>query len=876
MEFITKNKSILFLLFIFFVIICISIGYCRVGGTIIKIESVADIKSNRNLIIESVEMDNNISTGGMVVDYTSVGTLLKLSLNLPVENVTNDTNTTILVHVRNLTDYSYKFAGTRTLTQDDIKDIPAFSVVNSNPNIEIDETSYQEFLNKILHGLTGDDGEEMIIPIKFKYVDINNIEDNNIDISIKLEFTQGEKPKYKLKTGRNLYSALSNYTQTAKKILFCSKSEVPTESTSVGEAGETNGEIQIYYLNETLYIATEEKNSIIQFNEDSGYMFSNGSVSSAFSGLTNIEVSNGVTIDTSSVTQFEEMFKGCSSLTSKGLQGFLDLFDTSSAVNMCAMFGGTSGLTEIDLSGFDTSKVTDMSWMFEDDPKLNYINLGGKFSTESVQGSQANEGLAAMFNNCTSLKYLDLRNFNTSKVKSMWQLFKNCSNLEKIYTTDKFVITGLSTSYQTSGTDLFSGCTNLVGENGTKFSTSNVSNSTYAHIDGGTSNPGYFSNFKGYTITLNANNGKFTDGNSTKIYKEKNKLDLTLDDVPKREEYYFAGWAERQGSTAVKYESEDTIIVTSDIELYAIWYDKLAVTLKTGPQIYSLISDYRAEAECISFSYFEKLPNNSIEIGNLDANNQGKIVAYYNDISKTVYFALTDKDYDRVIFNENSSHMFSNGKNSEDAFSKVQTIDVDDGIEIDTGQVKNFAEIFKHNDSLTQNSLQKFIDRFDTSNVTNMCAMFEYLNIRSIDISKLNTDNVTDMSWMFHGSAYTEIIFGNNFNTSKVTNFDGMFQQVTNITELDISILKVSSGATINYMFGLNPNLKRIYVSENSGFENAAEGGLRVFEKDTSLIGGVGENTTNFTSTEITSTYARISTKDTPGYLTNIIDKGSE
>ncbi len=52
-----------------------------------------------------------------------------------------------------------------------------------------------------------------------------------------------------------------------------------------------------------------------------------------------------------------------------------------------------------------------------------------------------------------------------------------------------------------------------------------------------------------------------------------------------------------------------------------------------------------------------------------------------------------------------------------------------------------------------------------------------------------------------------------------------------------------------------------------------AEAGDRVFENDTSLVGGSGDNETKFTSSQVSKTYARISTADTPGYFTNVNEK---
>ena len=120
-------------------------------------------------------------------------------------------------------------------------------------------------------------------------------------------------------------------------------------------------------------------------------------------------------------------------------------------VSMSYMFGGSKATT-LDVSNFDTSKVTYMNGMFSN--------------------SQATT--------------LDVSNFDTSKVTNMSYMFYNFTNLKTIYVSNKF-----NTDKVTDSTNMFSGCTNLVGGAGTKYNSSYV-DKTYARIDGGTSNPGYF------------------------------------------------------------------------------------------------------------------------------------------------------------------------------------------------------------------------------------------------------------------------------------------------------------------------------------------------------------------------------------------------
>ena len=94
--------------------------------------------------------------------------------------------------------------------------------------------------------------------------------------------------------------------------------------------------------------------------------------------------------------------------------------------------------------------------------------------------------MALMFALCESLTSLDVSHFNTSKVTSMEAMFYNSTNLRTIYVGD-----GWSTAAVTLSDYMFWGCTSLVGGQGTTYDDSHI-DKTYAHIDGGPSNPGYF------------------------------------------------------------------------------------------------------------------------------------------------------------------------------------------------------------------------------------------------------------------------------------------------------------------------------------------------------------------------------------------------
>ncbi len=186
------------------------------------------------------------------------------------------------------------------------------------------------------------------------------------------------------------------------------------------------------------------------------------------SQATNLDLSN---FNTSNVTSMYEMF--CSSqATTLNLSNF----DTSKITNMYRMFY-KSQATILNLSSFDTSNVTDMSYMFFSS-QATTLDLSN-FDTSNVTN------MSSMFQNSQATT-LDLSNFDTSKVTNIEYMFHSAANLKSIYVSDKF-----NTSNVTTGTNVFYNCTNLVGGAGTTYNNSYV-DKTYAHIDGGTSNPGYF------------------------------------------------------------------------------------------------------------------------------------------------------------------------------------------------------------------------------------------------------------------------------------------------------------------------------------------------------------------------------------------------
>ncbi|EMV1524757.1 BspA family leucine-rich repeat surface protein, partial [Listeria monocytogenes] len=170
--------------------------------------------------------------------------------------------------------------------------------------------------------------------------------------------------------------------------------------------------------------------------------------------LTELDVSG---LDTSAVTNMKNMFYKCSVLKELDLSNW----DTSAVNNMNSMFGYCESLEKLNVSNFDTSSVNDMHYMFRDCKALEKLDVSD-FDTSSVTT------MYGMFVNSTSLKELDVSNFNTSSVTTMQGMFSTCRALEKLD------VSNFDTSSVTNMYSMFADCELLEKLDVSHFDTSSV------------------------------------------------------------------------------------------------------------------------------------------------------------------------------------------------------------------------------------------------------------------------------------------------------------------------------------------------------------------------------------------------------------------
>ena len=137
------------------------------------------------------------------------------------------------------------------------------------------------------------------------------------------------------------------------------------------------------------------------------------------SNITEIDLTHFIS---SKLTNMNKMFFHCTNLEKIT---FGTNFDTSSVGNMENLFADCFKLASIDISSFDTSSVTTMNSMFRQMNKITSLDVSS-FNTSKVVD------MYDMFGYCYELESLNLSNFDTSNLKIMQGMFYSCSKLKSL------------------------------------------------------------------------------------------------------------------------------------------------------------------------------------------------------------------------------------------------------------------------------------------------------------------------------------------------------------------------------------------------------------------------------------------------------------
>ena len=180
-------------------------------------------------------------------------------------------------------------------------------------------------------------------------------------------------------------------------------------------------------------------------------------------------------------------------------------------------------------------------------------------------------------------------------------------------------------------------------------------------------------------------------------------------------------------------------------------------------------------------------------------------------------------------------------------FSNMTSLDLS---ALDTAEVTNMAYMFYECSSLTKLDLTNF----DTSKVTDMSSMFfSCSSLNTLDVSSFDTSQVTDMSYMFRMCSSLTSLDLSNFDTSKVTNMSGMFGGLYGFPSMGIEKINVSNFDTsqVTNMSDMFLNCEKLTSLDVSNFDTSkVTDTSHMFESCSSLI---SLDVSNFDTSKVTN-----------------------
>ena len=152
-----------------------------------------------------------------------------------------------------------------------------------------------------------------------------------------------------------------------------------------------------------------------------------------------------------------------------------------------------------------------------------------------------------------------------------------------------------------------------------------------------------------------------------------------------------------------------------------------------------------------------------------------------------------------------TAYMFS------DFYHEMPSLDLSN---LNTENVSDMSHMFEN-----CSVLELDVSGLDTSNVSDMSYMFENCgNLFELDVSGFDTSEVTDMSYMFKGCTFIPEFDVSGFDTSNVTDMSHMFENCEYLTDLDVSGFDTSNVTNMHCMFGSCHQLTELDVS---GFDTS-------------------------------------------------------
>jgi surface protein len=387
------------------------------------------------------------------------------------------------------------------------------------------------------------------------------------------------------------------------------------------------------------------------------------------------------------------------------------------------MFHKCNGLTSLDLSNWNTSKVINMRYMF-------YF--------------------------CNNLTSLDLSSFNTSNVTDMGFMFSGCNKLTSLDLSNWDIT--LDTSKPSSYTSMFNNCTSL-----SEIKMCNCSESTIQFITDRLNDARILSNV---TIITECESNDKVNSLSCNFNKSTPITDLyfDMDNLPEAEGYWWVGLSYNPNQEG---DCNNCNWSNGDLQicLYENRYDGIMngeiTNLEQVNGLYHLHLDTPLYFICGE-------ANSHLERYYLIASCDDTI-SFRWDGNATDSFEFELETRTRNVYREDCK---DNGDGTYTYTTTLQDMEIE--------KLTYCSYVFVHNHNLVE--LIKFPC---TDNVTEMVNMFQSCrSLTSLDLSSFNVSNVTDMSNMFISCSNLERLNLNGWKLNDMVNTDRMFAYCDNLREI--------------------------------------------------------------------------------------------
>lgn len=480
-------------------------------------------------------------------------------------------------------------------------------------------------------------------------------------------------------------------------------------------------------------------------------------------------------------------------------------------------FLGATNLTSISgMEYLNTSEVTDMNFMFCTCLNLYQLDLS-HFNTENVTS------MFQMLSFCNNIKEFDLSSFNTSNVTQMGYMFYGSANLTTIFVGDNW-----STVKVTNGANMFQDCTKLVGGSGTKFDSEHIG-LDYAHVDGGSANPGYLTKyediedyaiFDSETGTLTFKCGLKPDGDN--VY-------ATTYDMAEYKKIYGAGfispWYEKHNDLkTVIFDQSYSKARPKSIYRWFLAAKNLTVirgmeNLNTS-EVVNMSSLFEA---CSSITVIDLSHFNTVNVTDMsgmfgDCSNLKTI--YVGDQWSTEKVTSSSYMFDGCTSLVGGAGTVFNSGHIDHTYAHI------DGGEANPGYLTKYEErtAYAEFDSASGTLTFKYgvkpngdnvYDTEDTNFDHNTAAPWVSNDLKYVVFDKSYSEaRPTSTAHWFDGASNLWSIKGiENLNTSEVTNMTRMFLGCLNLSYLDLSHFNTEKVWTMNSMFGVCENLVQLDLS---------------------------------------------------------------